>query len=684
MLSTRRTARGPARGLLSLDKKEQEFALQWTDIIRRSNSEMAFQFVHRAPRAIRLMGLEGTRQWLLHAMDVYDREGLYPGSHALENLAAFATEFRRDHITVRLEDIRPVLETFLAGLAGRPLKLESGKSIYTDTHTLYLPDRISRFPDSERNTRLYKIMAVHLWGQTRYGTFRRPTPDSPHLVELLAEFPDSGRALQLFNLLETTRINACIRRDLPGLAREIFGLQPPVPVQDATWHHFFHLLASHEATVADTLAATAALYPLQHPWPPALVYQGELDLEATRAGIERRLEQEKDALQSALAELLRSTGDGQDEVPASEPANIRLQQDTDANQEPELAMDGEPITTPEALRSLLDSLLQDLGQIPDDWLIPKGDDRYHGREVGQDPDSFHRSMEASEMFLYDEWDYRRQTYRKQWCALREVTAPPVHDDFHAQTLNRYAPLVGEIRRHFEALREEERVLKAEPSGDNVDLDALIMAYADMQAGMELSDRVYTRRQKAERDLAVLFMVDVSGSTKGWINDAERESLILLCEALEVLDDRYAIYGFSGMTRNRCEIYCVKSFAQSYNAEVRARISGLRPKDYTRMGVTIRHLTRILNQMEARTRVLITLSDGKPDDYDGYRGEYGIEDTRQALLEARNTGIFPFCITIDTEAREYLPHMYGPAGFVMVDQVCKLPLKVADIYRRLTT
>ncbi len=200
----------------------------------------------------------------------------------------------------------------------------------------------------------------------------------------------------------------------------------------------------------------------------------------------------------------------------------------------------------------------------------------------------------------------------------------------------------------------------------------------------MSDRVFTRMHKVERDLAVVFMVDVSGSTKGWINQAERESLVLLCEALEVLGDQYAIYGFSGMTRNRCEIYPIKTFDQPCDREVRARISGLRPRDYTRMGVTIRHLSKILNRVEARTRILITLSDGKPDDYDGYRGDYGIEDTRQALLEARHAGIHPFCITIDTEASDYLPHMYGHASYVVVDEVRKLPLKVADIYRKLTT
>jgi len=103
-----------------------------------------------------------------------------------------------------------------------------------------------------------------------------------------------------------------------------------------------------------------------------------------------------------------------------------------------------------------------------------------------------------------------------------------------------------------------------------------------------------------------------------------------------------------------------------------------------MGVTIRHLTKLLNEVDAKTRLLITLSDGKPDDIDHYRGSYGIEDTRKALIEAKNTVIHSFCITIDEEARDYLPHMYGAVNYTLVDDVRQLPFKVSDIYRKLTT
>jgi nitric oxide reductase NorD protein len=166
--------------------------------------------------------------------------------------------------------------------------------------------------------------------------------------------------------------------------------------------------------------------------------------------------------------------------------------------------------------------------------------------------------------------------------------------------------------------------------------------------------------------------------------AEGAALLLLCEALERLGDRYAIYGFSGITRKRCELFRIKTFDEPYTDEVKARIAGIAPQEYTRMGFAIRHLSKLLNGIEARTKILVTLSDGRPDDYfDAYRGPYGIEDTRMALLEARRAGIHPFCITIDKEARDYLPHMYGPARYVILDEVAQLPGKVADIYRRLT-
>jgi len=337
------------------------------------------------------------------------------------------------------------------------------------------------------------------------------------------------------------------------------------------------------------------------------------------------------------------------------------------------------LQAPPAVAERIESLLQDLGEIPDDYLQAQaGPDGNAADTAGT------AQVEGSRGFHYDEWDCRRRHYRRGWCTLREIEIKPGNSAFVDATLARYRPQIEGLKRSFEALRGEDRRLRRQHHGDDLDLDAVIDARIGVRNGQEMPERLFTRRHKAERDLAALFMVDMSGSTKGWINEAEREALVMLCEALEVLGDRYAIYGFSGVTRQRCEIYPIKRFSEAYDAAVRARIAGITPRDYTRMGAAIRHLCTLLSAVEARTRLLVTLSDGKPDDYsDHYRGEYGIEDTRQALLEAHHAGIRPFCITIDHEARDYLPNLYGPVSWTLVDQVEKLPLKVAEIYRRLT-
>ncbi|HEX20610.1 MAG TPA: VWA domain-containing protein, partial [Acidiferrobacteraceae bacterium] len=425
--------------------------------------------------------------------------------------------------------------------------------------------------------------------------------------------------------------------------------------------------------------------------PSPAVYHGILRPELIEICLRARLEKEKAALRSALIQM---ADDMQSDVTESDRQSLKFKaKRTEDPAEPDgyrmsITLDDQPLPLPPDIESLLTSIQQDLGDIPDDYLVPAGPGDYdpdYIKEQEADPDEvWQGTYHEDGAFLYKEWDYQRQHYRKNWCAVREKTVGPVYDDFVSKTLSRYSGLIKHLRKTFEAMRDEDKLLKRQVNGDGIDIDALIEALADARDGSEMSDRLFTHMHRAERNIAVIFMVDMSGSTKGWINDAERESLILLSETMESLGDRYAIYGFSGMARKRCEIFKIKSFDENYDNEVKARISGIQPQDYTRMGFAIRHLSHKLNEVAATTRILITISDGKPDDYDNYRGQYGIEDTRRALMEARRDSIHPYCITIDTEAKDYLTYMYGDAGYTVVDEVRKLPLKVSDIYRRLTT
>jgi nitric oxide reductase NorD protein len=176
---------------------------------------------------------------------------------------------------------------------------------------------------------------------------------------------------------------------------------------------------------------------------------------------------------------------------------------------------------------------------------------------------------------------------------------------------------------------------------------------------------------------------MSNSTEGWVGTVIKEALVLLCEVMDIAGDPYGILGFSGMRRSRCEIFSIKQVEEPYTHIIHQRINSMMPREYTRMGTAIRYSTQYLKQCEARTRLLVTITDGKPEDYDDYKGEYAIEDTRKALMEARGCGMHAFCITVDREAHDYLPQMFGTGNYIFVDDIQKLPFKMVDMYRLLT-
>jgi nitric oxide reductase NorD protein len=685
-------AEEPARELAEFPRARQDFVLRWVSVVGRSSHGMAFNFVAHVCCALRLMDEAGVEAWLLHCMDIYDTRGLYPAVAAFKDVESFAREHRSRTTGLAFEEVVGVLEAFVHGLNGRRLKIACDEQPWTDTETLHLPASVSRFESREENFQLYKTMVVHQWAQTWYGTWRAALDGE------LARYPDDGQALARFHALETLRLDARIRTALPGVYRQLRPLREHTDRQlDAAWRDAAAKLDRPDTTVQDSLALLPGV--IAAPLPPPAFYQGVLRPDAVEQVRRARIEADSQSFRLGLLRMqkeLETPVDAEDDVAVEEgeggekrlPFELRK---VPAGEMPdgftfEIELDGRPLPPPDNVKGVMASILQDLGNIPEDYLYAAGDGAYFAGDAGERSveDVWKGTYHEEGAFLYNEWDYERQHYRKNWAVLRELEVTPRHDGFVADTLVKYRGLTAALRRTFEALRGEDKLLKKQPYGENIDIDALVEAWADTRIGREMSDRLFTKMHKLERNIAVMFMVDMSGSTKGWINEAERESLVLLCESLETLGDRYAIYGFSGMTRKRCEVYRIKGFDDPYDENVRGRISGITPKDYTRMGVTIRHLTRLLSEVEARTKLLVTLSDGKPDDYDTYRGAYGIEDTRQALIEAKRNGIHAFCITIDTEARDYLPHMYGAVNYVVIDEVRKLPLKVSDIYRRLTT
>jgi len=293
---------------------------------------------------------------------------------------------------------------------------------------------------------------------------------------------------------------------------------------------------------------------------------------------------------------------------------------------------------------------------------------------------------SGEFYYYPEWDYKKKAYRPDYSRLAEVPSDGEDPAFCARVLAEKRGLVKEVTRNLEMLSPSTRLLGRQTEGTSIDLNAAVEAFADLEAGHTPDDRLYCDNLRIERDLSALFLLDMSMSTDGWaagakIIDHEKESLVVLCEALKKLRDRYAVYGFSGKTRKGCKFYRVKSFSENYGETIKNRIGGLIPYSYTRMGPAIRHATGILSKESSRSRLLFILSDGKPNDVDTYEGRYGIEDTRMAIKEAENAGITPFCLTIDTGAGDYLPKLFGKGNYAVVPGVDMLARKLPELYAR---
>jgi len=672
--------------LTKFDIQMQDNLLGLIEKAASTSSGLAFQLGKRLPRAIELMELETLELWLNQAIDAFDNKGLYSAVEKLNELESVATFARQKLTGIPFEDICGILEPFVVGLNGRKLNIETGPQWYTDTETLYLPSMLNYFPEKQDNFILYKCMAVHLWAQTWFGTWRID------LQKSIKNFTNKDRAIQWFHALESIRLDACVKKELPGVYREMHRLCKLADITPLSETRVpdIEILLSADSSVDDSLKILQKNYHLD---PPSTShYHCCINPEAVENTRNARLIKEKDLFRKAIAHIIEEkTGTETEQLSEEEKLSIDAMPVVDPDMPDgfsyQLQLDGDPVEPPDGVKSLMNSIIQDIGLIPDDYLVAAGDGGYKITEEDNTQDNknvWSGTYHEEGAFLHKEWDYRQQRYKKNWCAVRELEITPIHNRFIEKTLEKYSGLVKNLRRTFEVLRGEDRIFKKQPYGDDIDIDALVETLADVKSGMEMSERIFTKMHKEERNIAVIFMVDMSGSTKGWINEAERESLILLCEALETLGDRYAIYGFSGTTRKRCEVFRIKSFDDQYDNKTKGRICNIQPQEYTRLGVFIRHFTEIFNNIDAKTKLLITLSDGKPEDYDGYRGEYGIEDTRAALQEAQREGIHPFCITIDNEARDYLPHMYGAANYIVLDEVNKLPLKVADIYRRITS
>ncbi|MGD2117191.1 MAG: VWA domain-containing protein [Chromatiales bacterium] len=292
-----------------------------------------------------------------------------------------------------------------------------------------------------------------------------------------------------------------------------------------------------------------------------------------------------------------------------------------------------------------------------------------------------------EGLLLPEWDWKKQQMIADCCRVVELVSRGDESAELPQHLSRPAK---RLRNQFQALAPARVWQPRQQDGPEIDLDAYLRYMSDRRAGHDAgADRLYRELRRGARDLSCLLLADLSLSTDSWIDDHHRiidvirDSLYLFAESLHATGDRFSMYGFSSRKRDPIRLHRLKDFAENYNGEIRGRIAQIAPGYYTRLGAGIRFATeKLLLQSEGR-RLLLILTDGKPNDLDKYEGRFGIEDTRQAVLAARRAGLQPFCVTIDRKGNEYLPHLFGSNGYVVIKRPTELPKKLPLLYAKLS-
>ena len=305
----------------------------------------------------------------------------------------------------------------------------------------------------------------------------------------------------------------------------------------------------------------------------------------------------------------------------------------------------------------------------------------------------------TEGLRYPEWNYKKQAYLNDHTHVEMMLAR----DAQEQALPLHLQAMAQaLRQQFQCLRPQRQRLRSQIEGDEIDIDACVRYFSEHQRQQQTAQQghrastwrssespIYTAVRPQQRDLSCLLLADLSMSTDAAINnqqrviDVIRDSLYLFSEALHASGDKFALYGFSSVRRHHVRMHLLKGFDERYQAQIRGRLAEIKPGFYTRMGAAIRHASALLQKQTSQRRLLLILTDGKPNDLDHYEGRYGIEDTRLAIQEARDLGLIPFCVTIDEEAHDYLPHLFGHKSFTVVRQAADLPLILPRLYAQLT-
>jgi hypothetical protein len=698
--------------------------LEVVEEIAEKNTIAAVECFKASPIALRAASLGQFREWARRGIDNNtDNSRRIQAYYALESKASQEALFKVEG-GLTLDSVAHTLRLYVEGLTGRALNITSLASIpeeakIGDGKTIYLPSVVAEFETEKENFRLFKVLAAHAAGQIEFETYTTDGPDiiaaldetraafrhqsngeaaqsttsaGINFLSVLSEFPSTELALRLFTTIENGRIDFLlraayrgIRRDLDFVKGRLIERRPhieDIPLEMVPFELLFQLSICGGATVETRRAYPVIVREIEQVLANYIFREDATvgdSLMATRRVYDYFTEQPR----QSDAQSDDSKNNSEDEGKGSQ-ASLSDVNSEKAAQQNQMEVREDPFS--------FWSNGQTEEMTPDQELINQAANAMESAEQDLEKDD--------RAFYYDEWDRELGDYRTRWCRVIQRAGSRGSRGFVEMVRSRYSGVISSIRYQFQLLRPENlRRIRGEIDGEDYDLQAVIDYALDKRSTGLIDDRLYTRKLRRERDVAVSFLLDMSSSTARTISrfpnnpytqpgqriiDIEKEGLVLMSEALEAVGDAYSMQGFTSEGRRNVKFYVIKDFSEGYSSDVERRIGGITYQNNTRLGAAIRHAITRLAAQDARTKLLIVLSDGRPYDHDYGDSRYAREDTRMALRHARTQGIVPFCITIDRDSEDQLRDMYGEVGYTIIDDVLSLPERLPGIYSKLTT
>lgn len=726
--------------------------------IAETDGESALAAYRSSTQALRKVELEQFEEWVETGL----REKQEESAKARRSYFALETRasnelLRQTRTGLPLERVQTILRIYIEGLTGReveiaPLSAVPQESRIGDGKTIYLPNAVAEFDSEDKDFRLYKVLAAHAAGQIEFDTFERDTaglkaayaslselyeataeqadafslagyledvqkgekalsdeeiraeirkrrkklPKNSDYKTVLQVFPEPRLAKKIFGTMENARIDSRLRSSYRGLRKDLDMMQAflgerrpyifDVPMHQVPFELLFQITLCGGAT------------------DDARQFYGQIVTE-----IESTIESYLAIKEATVADSLMATSRVYSLFQNITPEDSQEAEADDNEEKGEFAYDdqsksGEAVAEEKSKREMKPKTAQDIKDLFSAWnsLDDEGEpDDLQGAEAWTQNEMPEQALEADDIaFSYDEWDRELSDFRTGWCRVIEKKVKQGDRGFVELARSRYRGVISSVRHQFQLMKPENLTrVNREIDGEEYDLNAVIDYVVDKKADGLQSDRLYTKKLRRRRDVAVSILLDQSSSTARTITrnplqpythpgrriiEIEKEGLVLMSEALEAVGDVYSIYGFTSEGRRNVKFYVVKDFAEKYSDEIEKRIGGITFQNNTRLGAAIRHAAAKLLRQEARTKLLIVLTDGRPYDHDYGDARYAREDVREALTEAKTAGITPFCITIDRESESELKDLYGDVGYTIIDDVLSLPERMPNIYRRLTS